>query len=378
MAPNKEASTGLACSKKFAKADFSVQCTVCGLWIHKSCGNISDEGFKYLDEQFKNTGTAYWACRACTQYAKMMNHKMREIENELGRVKEACQSNTNDIKKVQDDVTKLAAIVEQQTKKVDEATAAAAKTGSAGIFDEIRERESKRNNVIMHGMVEAPQDHIGRARWDWDMKSCANLFQALRLNTKPQDIRFVRRVGELGDRPRPLVVVFHEEREKNRVLRADTRRSQFSDVDIVPDLTRAQRREEDDMRKEMVSRNRRMSSEDRAKNLVWSVVGPRGAKRLVKKFTDLEEERAGNRRPGRQQAGSTVRDQPCVNGPRQRLAQELPPRDAREEMDVTVDIEAAHEETQGVSAAVTATRARLGSKRGRGGSTEVEEPPAKH
>ena len=131
MAPNKEITTCLACSKKFGKSDFSVQCTVCRLWIHKGCANLKDEMFKFLDDQFKLTGTAFWACRACTQYAKQMNHKMRKIETELEKVKETCQKNGDGLKQVQDDVTKLAATVESQSKKVEEAQAAAAASSNS-------------------------------------------------------------------------------------------------------------------------------------------------------------------------------------------------------------------------------------------------------
>ena len=141
MAPNKEAATCLACSKKFGKSDFSVQCTVCGLWIHKTCGNLTDEMFKFLDDQFKLTGTAFWACRACTQYAKQMNHKMRELETQLDKVKVSCQQNETGLKKVQEDVAKMAEAVEAQNKKVEEARTAAAKAGSSGVFKELRERE---------------------------------------------------------------------------------------------------------------------------------------------------------------------------------------------------------------------------------------------
>ena len=147
MAPSKEAATCLACSKKFGKSDFSVQCTVCGLWIHKACANLTDEMFKFLDDQFKLTGTAFWACRACTQYAKQMNHKMREIETQLDKVKESCHQNENGLKKVQEDVAKLSAAMEEQNKKVNDAKAAAEAAGNSGVFEELRERESKRNRI---------------------------------------------------------------------------------------------------------------------------------------------------------------------------------------------------------------------------------------
>jgi chromosome segregation ATPase len=97
--------------------------------------------FKFLDDQFKLTGTAFWACRACTQYAKQMNHKMREIETELNKVKESCQNNESSIQKVKEDVTRLAEVVATQSKKVEEAKEAAASAGTSSVFEELRERE---------------------------------------------------------------------------------------------------------------------------------------------------------------------------------------------------------------------------------------------
>jgi hypothetical protein len=46
-----------------------------------------------------------------------------------------------------------------------------------------------------------------------------------------------------------------------------------------------------DMGEEAVKRNKEMSEDGRAKNLVWAVVGRKGEKRLVKMFADREVER---------------------------------------------------------------------------------------
>jgi hypothetical protein len=45
------------------------------------------------------------------------------------------------------------------------------------------------------------------------------------------------------------------------------------------------------MKDEMIRRNKEMSQEDRAKNLIWTVVGRKGEKRLVKQFAEREVER---------------------------------------------------------------------------------------
>jgi N-acetylneuraminic acid mutarotase len=80
-----------------------------------------------------------------------------------------------------------------------------------------------------------------------------------------------------------MIVGFHEERDRNAVLRSDTRNTNFKDVEIGPDQTKKQKQEEMDMKAEAVKRNREMPSEDRSKNLAWLVVGPRGDKRLIKR-----------------------------------------------------------------------------------------------
>jgi Mg2+ and Co2+ transporter CorA len=88
----------MGCSKKFTKSDTSVQCTVCGLWIHKACADISDEIIELLEKMKKETGSMYWACKPCNKYAQGMNHRLKEIEEDLKEVKQNTKSNTEAIK----------------------------------------------------------------------------------------------------------------------------------------------------------------------------------------------------------------------------------------------------------------------------------------
>ncbi len=89
----------------------------------------------------------------------------------------------------------------------------------------------------------------------------------------------------------PLVVGFHEEADRARLLRSDTRGTVFENMEVCPDLTKTLRQEETGMQEEAVKRNMNLSDEDRAKNLVCAVVGRKGAKRLVRRLADRE----GNR-----------------------------------------------------------------------------------
>jgi hypothetical protein len=109
-----QAAVCLASGKKFKQSEYSIQCTVCVLWIHKSCVNISDEHINFLDTQHKETGMAYWACRPCTAYTQGMNPRMKEIESKLEDVKKSCKTNEGDIRRVEDDVKRLTETVERQ------------------------------------------------------------------------------------------------------------------------------------------------------------------------------------------------------------------------------------------------------------------------
>ncbi len=66
----------------------------------------------------------------------------------------------------------------------------------------------------------------------------------------------------------------------------DMTKTVFADMEVGPNLTKRQRKEETDMNEEMVNRNKEINEDDRAKNLVWMVVGRKGEKRPGKNFED--------------------------------------------------------------------------------------------
>ena len=194
-----ETAVCLGCSKKFKQSEYSLQCTICGLWIHKTCSGITDELYSLIDLQLQQTGRTYWACRPCTVYSQGLTHRMKEIENQLSEVKATCSKNEEGLQKVQAEVSKLAEKVNRQEKKVEEVAA----VSGQDVFEELREREARKLNVVMYGMGEAPADRTGFERWDWDMMSCKNLFTALKLDVKTEGVKFCRESENQVDPPDP-------------------------------------------------------------------------------------------------------------------------------------------------------------------------------
>jgi translation initiation factor IF-2 len=66
--------------------------------------------------------------------------------------------------------------------------------------------------------------------------------------------------------------------ERARALRG----TRYDNISVVPDMTKMQRQAEDKLAREADSRNNRLTTEDRDRNLKWLVVGKRGEKRLIK------------------------------------------------------------------------------------------------
>ena len=166
MAPKKASpkSICLGCSKKFTSKDDCILCTVCRLWIHKSCSGVTDEIFDFLDKQMQATGVAYWACRPCTVYAQGMNHRMRGIEEDIKGVKRATTENSAEIKRVEEMVIELQETVKKQDNIVTREEFEAYKRERT---EENRERKARELNVVMHGVVESTHEGAtGRERWE--------------------------------------------------------------------------------------------------------------------------------------------------------------------------------------------------------------------
>ncbi len=140
--------------KKLKKSEISVQCTVCRLWCHRECSGISNYFLKCKENRRRiGTNMAYWACRPCTAYAQGMNNRLKEMEKRLDATEDKGKQKTDDIASVEKRTEKLEKRMEKLEKKLE----SKASRDEEAMHEELRERDAKLLNVIMHGMVE-PDD----------------------------------------------------------------------------------------------------------------------------------------------------------------------------------------------------------------------------
>ena len=290
----------LCCGENCGKSQPAVKCVLCELWAHKACLKMPDSQFKSLDQQFKETGLAYWVCRPCQSFSQRVKHQFVESDKRHEETEKRVEANVNklnehdrEIQLMKEAMKAMAERMEQEQDKRDNM-----------VVDEMQEWMVRRRNLIIHGLNEAP-DHVrvNRERLEWDKNALGDLFQTVNAKTRKEDLRFCRRVGEKGIEPRPLIIGLYNDQDKEHLLsRArDLRGTRFENVSIVPDLTKKQRGKEERLKIEADGRNRNLTEEDRRNNLKWIVVGRRGEKRLIKgverdrqNYTGLERRESTN------------------------------------------------------------------------------------
>ncbi len=68
--------------------------------------------------------------------------------------------------------------------------------------EEMREREARRRNIILHSVGE---DRSERSSWkerqEWDRKSCFNVFSVMGVTMEEDAVRFCRNIGEKKEDP---------------------------------------------------------------------------------------------------------------------------------------------------------------------------------
>jgi hypothetical protein len=238
-----------------------------------------------MEEHKKNTGLAYWACRPCIVYTQGMNHRLKEIEKRMATVEENTKKTADHVGQLEQRMEKISGKQDKMGDKMDRKI----EQSENRMFEELREREAKRLNIVMHGVEEADgRETSGERRSAWDVKKIVEVFTFLELGLTEEEVKFCRRVGERGVEPRALIVGFFTETARSTVLRYSKflAETDYENVSILPDLTRRQRLEESNMEEEVARRNEEeLTEDDVAKNLCWKVVGQRGEKRIIKGYS---------------------------------------------------------------------------------------------
>jgi hypothetical protein len=132
------------------------------------CGAISKEVFSILANPSKYGMNISWNCDSCQASAATLEERMNalegrfmEVENRVVRSEAVVQENTRRVETVEARQTRVEQEMERERERVRKERA-----------DEMREREIRRKNVIMHRVGEAGEEvRAAEDRRAWDLQS---------------------------------------------------------------------------------------------------------------------------------------------------------------------------------------------------------------
>ena len=254
------------------------------------------EVFECIDKMRKLTGNHCWACDSCQSAMSKVNTRIVEIEQRMTTVEQSVTINSTTIDKIDSKVDKTAADVEKlkdDMKKVNESSTS---SSSESVFEEIRNRKAKENNIIVHGLPEPARD-IKKVedRINADKDSLSDVMKTIKVKfNSTKDVKFMHRIGEANKdkddsradqtKPRPLLVGFRAIDKKTEVLNnaRHLKNSKHEKLSIIPDLTKQQRQEDADLRHKANELNTAMDDAE-SENYEHVVIGQRGQRVLVRR-----------------------------------------------------------------------------------------------
>ena len=165
----------------------TIQCTICSMWCHPACTKLSKEALKGLDVQAREVGHAYWACRSCMSFNHKWNAQMKETNRRQDATDARVEENSRNI----EDVRKLLEATRKEMRDKAKETEGMAERLERNMEEELRERESRRLNLVMHGVLEPGQDiKEQRDRMEADKEECERIFWGCGARTRKQQKRF--------------------------------------------------------------------------------------------------------------------------------------------------------------------------------------------
>lgn len=284
-------------------------CQVCEEYTHPDCSGISKDLLKYLLDETNSGNCISWTCAHCKKVGLVLNNKVKALNKEFQEMKNTMQTLKNDHSDLKKDVISVKTDCEENRRRI----ISSSKSVKNDIFSEIREREERKLNVIIYGVPEAGEDVVGKDRKMFDHEWIQDVANAVNVNLKDTDVKFLKRLGEKKDEnqdPRPILIGLKNAQTKGDLVSKSRylKDGEFDGIHIVPDLTKQQREEEAELTKEMHKRNAELDSD---LNSEWRLVGLKGEKRLV--LSRIQERNQSYRGRGQGQSrgqrtrGSTVR-----------------------------------------------------------------------
>ena len=218
----------------------SVQRNFCDKWVHPVWGNISK---LHLDILIENPSTT-WTCKPCFGVSSKIKKEVQVLARKQDQCRKEIEANKEEIEKVKTRVNTIEKRVGERDKDT------IVQLSNDLVFKELRERESRWHNLVIHKIPELLGENIsGRDRREHDMKKVLELFEVLNCKVPREDIKFIYQPGDKIDPawPQPVSLNLKDPGAQHYILThsSNLANTDHSNISLVPDLTPQQRKEEE-------------------------------------------------------------------------------------------------------------------------------------
>ena len=322
--------------------DGSIACCVCKRWAHPKCIDLPPEVLNHFRNSVRLHGKHLWGCDGCLKGFHEFSMQVVALDEKVKGINKQVDINTESINKVTDRVSNLEKQVEKQKVDAKQDKAEIVKEANKAWSQELRDRENRKANLVIYALPEPPAFLTNKhERKGKDNEALITLLKELGVQANVDMIKFSVRTGEYRDnvhtKPRPFLVGFKCQQTREDILNKAKNlkdSATFSRTSIVPDLTRQQRDEDNELMKEMEQKNEEMSEEE-ASNWEWRCLGRRGGRNLVKCKVNKPKPRSQtSRRSPSTLSGANM--EPMGNRKRASAARLEPEEESAEESDTTV------------------------------------------
>ena len=164
--------------------------------------DITQDYFEVLD---KMTG-ASWTCKTCLGIQHKIKQEIQLINVRQAEMRSDVDSNIDRISRLE---------------KKQESSESARQADRDLIFEELQERENRKDNLVIHNLLE-PLTNLSRGgeRKEHNVKYVLDVFEYIRCRLNRDVFKFIYRAGErtkLG-KPRPLILGLRDTKARENIL----------------------------------------------------------------------------------------------------------------------------------------------------------------
>ena len=227
------------CEKIVKNQEKGVQCDACRNWMHKKCGEISNELYKAISE----VEDIDWFCNDCKGRVKNSNREISKLVDENRKLNEE-----NSALKIK--LANLENRVRDLKEEIKHELLQEVKDSIRDMMMEYKEKDDKKDrecNLVLYNVEESNKEN-GRDREADDKILTDRVFKE-GVGINEYQIKSIIRLGKRNEginKPRPLLIKLDNSEQKWLILKNAKKlnkctRQEFKKCFIVPDKTKIER-----------------------------------------------------------------------------------------------------------------------------------------